>query len=125
MENQRAYICSGYVNGRICSVPSARGYCPLPCPPACRPRRTSWPPLPNVETVIDVKDVLRLVGPAVEAYRRRVRNLPETIRQAPDVARKVIRGGVGPIVVAPRDGYLVAKLRNQVSALAWLPRDLA
>jgi hypothetical protein len=49
--------------------------------------------LPAPDTVIDAKDVLRLVGPTVDAYRRRVRNLPETIREAPDVAREAIRDG--------------------------------
>jgi hypothetical protein len=45
---------------------------------------------------VDAIAVLALVGPAVEAYRKRIDKLPETIRQTPDVARKVIRDGVGP-----------------------------
>lgn len=73
--------------------------------------------LSSAESVINAEDVLRLIGPAVEAYRRRVTNLPETIRKAPDVARKVIRDGVGPIVVEPRDGYLVAKMGLELQPL--------
>lgn len=51
--------------------------------------------LPAAGTVVGVKQLLQLVGPAVEAYRRRIRNLPETIRNWPEVARKVLRDGPG------------------------------
>ena len=61
----------------------------------CRRRSRSLPHCKISDTVINAKDVLRLIGPAVEAYRRRVRNLPETIRRAPEVARKAIGTALG------------------------------
>lgn len=78
--------------------------------------------LPAAGNVVDVKQFLKLVGPAVEAYRKRIRSLPETIRNSPDVARKVLRDGLGPIVVEPRkatDGssYLVAKMGLELQPL--------
>lgn len=78
--------------------------------------------MPAMGNVVDVKQFLELVGPAVETYRQRIAKLPETIKRAPDVARKVIRNGVGPIVVEPRqatDGsrYLVAKMGLELQPL--------
>jgi site-specific DNA recombinase len=72
--------------------------------------------------VIDAASVLRMVGPAVEAYRARVLNLPDTMRRAPDVARKIIKDGVGPIIVSPTqdaDGtrYLTAKVGLEMQPL--------
>jgi DNA invertase Pin-like site-specific DNA recombinase len=78
--------------------------------------------MPATGNVVDVKQFLKLVGPAVETYRQRIVNLPETITRAPDVARKVIRDGVGPIVVEPRkdangSSYLVAKMGLELQPL--------
>ena len=78
--------------------------------------------MPATGNVVDVKQFLELVGPAVETYRQRIVKLPGTIKLAPDVARKVIRDGVGPIVVEPREAtdgsrYLVAKMGLELQPL--------
>jgi site-specific DNA recombinase len=182
MENQRAYICSGYVNGRICTnnvrvrrdvletkltntirrdllrtevVDEFRSRLvrALRRPNPTRGRRQQLEgevdrlvdaiakgllspalsarlqaaekelaALEGADNVIDAKAALALVGPTVEAYRQRIHRLPETIKRTPDVARKVIRDGVGSIVVAPRkdaDGssYLVAKMGLELQPL--------
>ena len=177
MENSRSYICSGYVNGRICSnsirvrrdiledrltekirkdllsdevvadfrsrvaqalrrAKPARGHRQelerevqnivgaigngLLSPSLSARLQAAEKELETLkfsEKVVSVKDVMRLIGPAVKAYRQRIAKLSETIREAPDVARKVIRDGVGPIVVEPRNGHLVAKMGLQLQPL--------
>ena len=155
MENKRAYICSGYVNGRICSnnvrvrrdVLESRltesiqrdllrdevidefrsrlgralrqrdptegkrqelerevrtivdvigkGLLSPALSARLQAAKRELAALPAAGCVVDVKQFLQLVDPAVEAYRKRIRNLPETIRGSPDVARKVLHDGLG------------------------------
>ena len=182
MESSRSYICSGYVNGRICSnnirvrrdiledrltekirrdllsdevvadFRSRVAQAMRRAKPARGRRQELEREVQNIveaigngllspslssrlqaaekeletlqfsEKVVSVKDVMRLIGPAVRAYRLRIAKLPETIREAPDVARKVIRDGVGAIVVEPREAtdgstYLVAKMGLELQPL--------
>jgi len=78
--------------------------------------------LQDCDRVVDAKEIMAMIGPTVEAYRRRVDVLPETIQRAPDVARKVLRDAVGPIVVEPpqdADGssYWFAKMGLELRPL--------
>ena len=78
--------------------------------------------LQDVDRVVDAREVMARIAPAVEAYRRRVDELPETVKRAPDVARKVIADGVGSIVVEPRQdasgkGFWVAKMGLELQPL--------
>lgn len=78
--------------------------------------------LQDVDRVVDAKEVMAMIAPTVDAYRLLIEELPETVKSAPDVARKVIRDGVGAIVVEPRrdasgKGYWVAKMGLEIQPL--------
>jgi hypothetical protein len=182
MDNQRAYICSGYVNGRICTnnvrvrrdvlesrltesiqrdllrdevvdefrsrlgralrqrdpaagkrqqlvrevqnivEPIGKGLLSPALSARLQAAERELEAMPAAGNVIDVKQFLQLVGPAVETHRQRIMHLPETIKPAPEVARKVFRDGVGPIVVEPwkaadESSYLVAKMGLELQPL--------
>lgn len=64
---------------------------------------------PPVTKVVKAEDVLRLLPDAIARFRRMVANLGDAPLD-PEKARAELRTLLGPILVEPREGHLIAKL---------------
>jgi site-specific DNA recombinase len=64
--------------------------------------------LPAPATVVQVDGVLQRLPEIVQRFRRLVGRLGDAID--PQVGRAELRNLLGPILIEPRDGYLVAKM---------------